>query len=103
MAMSSTATIVLWSLVLNRSRSVIVKDAVALQINGRLGGGCIDDRPQTHGHRAIPVNPETFEQDEDGIVLTPAHVHRALREKFGLNASNVVRDFPLSAELLPLL
>ena len=71
-----------------------------------MGGGIRGNRVighTTHGHRAIPVNPETFEQDEDGIVLTPAHVHRALREKFGLNASNVVRDFPLSAELLPLL
>ncbi len=71
-----------------------------------MGGGIRGNRvlgSTTHGHRTIPVNRETFQEDEDGIVLTPAHVHRALREKFGLNASDVVREFPLSAELLPLL
>ena len=57
----------------------------------------------THGHRTKAVNPETFEEDETGIILTPAHVHRALRETLNLNDHSVVRDFPLSAELLPLL
>ena len=71
-----------------------------------MGGGIRGNRvlgATTHGHRTIPVNPETFQPDEDGIILTPAHVHRALRERFGLNSSEVVRDFPLTAELLPLL
>ena len=71
-----------------------------------MGAGITGNRvlgATTHGHRTIPVNRETFQPDEDGIILTPAHVHRALREMLGVNAHNVARDFPLTAELLPIL
>jgi len=71
-----------------------------------MGAGIAGNRvigSTTHGHRTMAVNPETFQEDEDGIIITPAHVHRALREMMNLNDNNVVRDFPLSAELLPIL
>ena len=45
-----------------------------------MGAGITGNRvlgATTHGHRTIPVNRETFQPDEDGIILTPAHVHRA--------------------------
>jgi hypothetical protein len=71
-----------------------------------LGAGIRGNRvigQTTHGHRTIPVNPETFEPDDTGIILTPAHVHTALRSHLQLNENSVVRDFPLATELLPIL
>lgn len=34
---------------------------------------------------ALPVNPQTLAQDPDGVIITPEHVHVALREVAGIS------------------
>lgn len=52
--------------------------------------------------RAVKVNRETFLPDNNGIILTPGHVHKALRELAGLNAADLARRYPIQAETLNL-
>ncbi len=52
--------------------------------------------------RALRVNPETFLPDSNGIVLTPAHVHRALRRLAGIESADLDRRYPISADTLNL-
>jgi hypothetical protein len=34
----------------------------------------------------MPVDPRSLKPDRGGIVLTPAHIHKALREYLGLES-----------------
>lgn len=58
--------------------------------------------------RALTVHPETLALDPEGITLTPAHIHRALRDLAGLSGTDLDRAWPLqdasmpSGETLPL-
>jgi hypothetical protein len=36
-------------------------------------------------HFALPINPDSLKPDRDGITLTPAHVHQAVRSYLGLD------------------
>lgn len=49
---------------------------------------------------ALPVDPETLQLSEDGVVLTPAHVHASLRKLAGVSDELAAR-FPLPVEPLP--
>lgn len=40
----------------------------------------------TNAHvEALPINPETLEQDPNGVIITPEHVHVAIREVAGIS------------------
>lgn len=54
------------------------------------------------GHRPNTVNPQTLAPDENGIRITPGHVHKALRKLAGLQGSELDRQFPIVQEDLPL-
>jgi len=36
-------------------------------------------------HFALPIDPDSLQPDRNGIILTPAHVHRAVRSYLGLD------------------
>jgi uncharacterized protein (DUF1501 family) len=52
--------------------------------------------------RALAVDPDTLALNRDGVVLSPEHVHRALRKLAGIAGGELDRDFPISGESLPL-
>jgi len=52
---------------------------------------------------AVSVNPNTMQPDENGIVLTPAHVHQALRQLFNVSGSGVDSAFSLDAQVTSIL
>ena len=54
-------------------------------------------------HFAKAVDPKTLKENRNGVVLTPAHVHAALRDHLGLSAIAEESGFGLNqAEVLPL-
>lgn len=54
------------------------------------------------GYRALAVNPDTLELDENGIVIQPDHIHSALRHLAGVENSAVAQQYPLSGNHLNL-
>lgn len=50
---------------------------------------------------ALKLNPGTLEPHSAGIVVTPKHIHRALRDLFGVS-SELDALFPINVEKLPL-
>ncbi|BCE01131.1 DUF1501 domain-containing protein [Marinicellulosiphila megalodicopiae] len=52
---------------------------------------------------AVPVNSNTLEPDANGVILTPAHVHQALRQLFNVTGSGVDAAFALDAQVIPIL
>ena len=53
-------------------------------------------------YRALPVDPVTLEQDSNGIIITSAHVHHALRRLAGVDSSPAASLFPMNVEELNL-
>ncbi|MEO1269390.1 MAG: DUF1501 domain-containing protein [Myxococcota bacterium] len=53
-------------------------------------------------HRALPINPDTLEPDDSGVILKPIHVQRALRKLAGVTNDDLVAGYPLVGEDLPL-
>ena len=53
-------------------------------------------------HFAKPINVETLRDDAKGLVMTPAHVHKALREYLGLETFAADLGLGFSEETLPL-
>lgn len=46
------------------------------------------------GHNAYAINPVTLERDDDnGVIIKPAHVHKALREYLDIADSPITQDF----------
>lgn len=44
---------------------------------------------------AHPINPNTLERDNfNGVIIKPAHVHKALRKYLGLENSDIAQKFP---------
>lgn len=71
-----------------------------------MGGGIPGNRvigTTTHGHRPNPVNINTLAPDENGVILSPVHVQRALRKYAGIDAGELQAMFPLSGDDLNLL
>ena len=62
---------------------------------GRVIGGTDTDQ------LPFAVNPDTLEIDASGLILTPGHVHAALREVAGLNTHPIVTGFEVD-QWLPL-
>jgi hypothetical protein len=50
---------------------------------------------------ALKINPDTLESDSNGIIVTPQHVHRALRDFIGV-PTDLDNLFPIAAEPLAL-
>lgn len=49
------------------------------------------------GHNAQKINATTLQPDStNGVILKPAHVHKALRRQLGLSTSAVTQLFPFS-------
>lgn len=63
-------------------------------IEGNRTIGATDDEQY-----AVPVDPKTLEPSEDGIILTPAHVHAELRTLAGVS-SDLQARFPLPTDPL---
>ena len=53
-------------------------------------------------HFAKPINVETLQEDANGLLMTPAHVHKALREYLGLETFAADLGLGFSEETLPL-
>lgn len=54
-------------------------------------------------HYVKPINPTTLQRDPSGVVMTPAHVHRALQEYLGISSFADSTGFGLSeVPLLPI-
>jgi uncharacterized protein (DUF1501 family) len=50
------------------------------------------------GHNALKIMPSTLREDsQKGVIIKPAHVHKALRKYLGLDADVVTRQFPFTA------
>jgi hypothetical protein len=64
---------------------------------GRLIGSTDD------GHVPRPLDPVSLLPAEEGIRITPAHVHRSLRDLAGLAGTDVDQAFPVSVDALNLL
>ncbi len=48
------------------------------------------------GHNAMKINAKTLKADSTGLILKPAHVHKALRKQLGLDTAAVTQLFPFS-------
>lgn len=48
------------------------------------------------GHNTVKINAQTLAADTKGITLKPAHVHKALRKKFGLDTAAATQLFPFN-------
>lgn len=68
---------------------------------GIRGGRVIGESDHRQG--PMTINPSTLALDENGIRLTPAHIHRSLRKLAGLDEHNLDNQFPLAVEDLDLL
>jgi len=50
------------------------------------------------GHNAYAINPETLERDDNnGVIIKPAHVHKSLRNYLGVADSPVTQDFAFTS------
>jgi hypothetical protein len=50
------------------------------------------------GHNALKINPATLQPDSAaGVILKPAHVHKALRRHLGLDIAAVTQLFPFNS------
>lgn len=65
------------------------------------GGRVIGE--STHRQQPMTINPSTLALDENGIRLTPAHIHRSLRKLAGIDTHTLDSRFPLDVEDLDLL
>jgi hypothetical protein len=53
-------------------------------------------------HFAKPINVETLQEDAKGLVMTPAHVHKALRKYLGLETFAADLGLDVSVETPPI-
>jgi uncharacterized protein (DUF1501 family) len=51
---------------------------------------------------ARKVNPKTLKLDNDGVVLSPGHIHQELRRLSGIAASSSIASYPLPEVAIPL-
>jgi len=53
--------------------------------------------------RPVAVSPSTLAPDPNGVRITPAHLHQALRKLAGIDTSSNATAFPLAGGSLPIL
>ena len=51
------------------------------------------------GVSASKLNPQTLALDDNGIYLSPAHIHLAIREKLGILGSNNSQKFSFGDDI----
>jgi len=44
---------------------------------------------------ALALNPTTLVQDDNGVVIQPGHIHKALRTELGLDGAGLAFPFEL--------
>ena len=50
------------------------------------------------GHNAMAINPGNLQRDDmNGVILKPAHVHKALRRYLGIENSASAQHFPFAS------
>lgn len=70
-----------------------------------MGGGAVGNRvvgATDDAFAPLAVDPQTLEPSEGGVVLTPGHLHAALRDHLGIATGELAQRFPIDGELLPL-
>jgi uncharacterized protein (DUF1501 family) len=70
-----------------------------------LGDGIRGNRvigASTERHRPLTVNPETLALDENGVRITPGHIHRSLRKLAGIDTGTLSQLYPIRTEDMPL-
>lgn len=67
------------------------------KIKGDRAIGGTDDE-----QRALAVDPKTLKPTKGGVIIGPEHVHVALRKIAGFSDSDMVRNFPINGQALPL-
>ncbi|MDF1880403.1 DUF1501 domain-containing protein [Sulfurimonas sp. MAG313] len=83
------------------------KDHWAVTSMMMMGPGIVGNRViggSTQGHKALKVNPTTLNLDENGIRITPAHIHKALRKLANIDTKPLITQYyPISGvEDIPL-
>lgn len=49
------------------------------------------------GHNTLAINPQTLIQDNiNGVIIRPAHVHKALRRYLGIHDNSISSQFPFN-------
>lgn len=69
-----------------------------------MGAGVTGNRvigSTSENFQALKLNPGTLQPHSLGVTVTPKHIHRALRDYFGVSV-DLTRQFPISAEPLAL-
>jgi len=67
---------------------------------GITGNRVIGGTDDLYGARK--VNPSTLAFDDDGILITPAHIHKALRRLTGLAGTELDHLYPVAVDDIPL-
>ena len=67
-----------------------------MQRRPRWGGRVVGVSDELHFGQ--PINPNTLKPSPSGIVMTPSHVHLALRKRLGLHAFAQANGFRLDVE-----
>ncbi|WP_428775139.1 DUF1501 domain-containing protein [Vibrio sp.] len=69
------------------------------QSSGNLQIGATDNQVN-----ALAVDPNTLETSENGVILTPGHLHLAIRQKMGIDENNHISfQFPLGMNFVDVL
>lgn len=63
---------------------------------GRVIGATNDEQ------RPLALDPSSLEPSAEGVILSPGHVHQALRRLAGVDTSDVAASYPLLEDPLPL-
>ena len=51
--------------------------------------------------KALPIDPDTLEivdNEKDGVLMTSAHIHEALRRLTGINDGSATQAYPITVE-----
>lgn len=66
-----------------------------------MGKGIIGNRvvgQSSEGHKYMKLNPQTLKADEEGVYITPAHIHKSLRKNMGIDANMMAAfSFPIDS------
>jgi len=53
----------------------------------------------TDGHKYMKINPQTLNEDEKGVYITPGHIHKSLRKNMGINSNMMTAfSFPIDSD-----
>ncbi|MEE4279904.1 MAG: DUF1501 domain-containing protein, partial [Halieaceae bacterium] len=73
---------------------------IIMSPNAKWGGRTVGVTDELHF--GLPIDPKTLKQSKNGIIMTPAHVHLALRKHLGLEKLANEAGFPFNVEAVDL-